>query len=281
MRVGVNPLRNSAAPVKAPGVVAAVITHLPELTGYHKERLAIVKACLNSMRDNAGMRCSILVWDNGSCGELREWLIRSFHAQYLMWAPNAGKGAAKSAILRMFPAETLVSISDDDMLFFPGWLYEQVKLARAFPNVGAVTGYPCRSMMQHNKATLAWAKEAGCRVETGRFIPEEWEVEYAESLGMNVESFLEENQKKEETRIEYQGMLAYAGAHHCQALYPAGRVAPLARWDGMASGGELPWDEAIDQAGLLRLATMDRLCTHMGNKIDPKLEADLKGMGLL
>lgn len=282
MRVGVNPLRHSVAPVNAPDVVAAVITHLPELTGYHKERLAIVKACLNSMRDNAGIRCSILVWDNGSCEALKEWLRDHYHAQFQMWGPNIGKSSAKAAILRMFPPETIVGISDDDMLFYPGWLDEQVKLACAFPNVGTVTGYPCRSMMQHNESTLAWARTCGeAKIETGQFIPDEWEIDYAVSTGMDPQSWLAEIKKKQDTRIEYRGMKAYATSHHCQAIYPAGQVAPLTAWDKMATAGELVWDEAIDRAGLLRLATVDRLSEHMGNHIDPKLEGKLKEMGLL
>lgn len=281
MRTGMNPLRNSAAPAKAPGVIATVITHLPNQTGYHKERLAIVKGSLLSMRENAGIKCAILVWDNGSCDELRDWLINKYRPTYLMLVPNIGKGAAKAGILRTFPPETIIGISDDDMLFYRGWLDEQVKLIHHYPNVGAVTGYPCRSMMKNNGSTLSWAKENSCEIKTGRFMPDEWEIDYAESTGMDPQAWLEETQRDLDTLIEYQGMKAYATAHHCQAVYIAGKMAPLTAWDSMAAAAEGPWDEAIDKAGLLRLATVERLCRHMGNSIDPKLRKELEGMGLL
>jgi len=281
MRVGVNPLRYSMAPDKAPKVVAAVITHLPNQSGYHKERLAIVKACLNSMRENARMECAMMVWDNGSCDELKDWLVKQYRPTSLVLSPNIGKGSARTGILRMFPENTIVGISDDDMLFYPGWLDEQVKLIKHFPNVGAVTGYPCRKMMKNNTSTLKWADENACVITKGRSIPDEWETDYAVSVEYDPQEWLDFTKEDLDTLIEYQGVKAYATAHHCQAVYVAGRVAPMTSWDSMASAADGPWDEAIDQAGMLRLATVDRLCRHMGNSIDPKLKAELENKGLL
>jgi hypothetical protein len=281
MRVGLNPLRNAIAPDKVPKVVAAVITHLPNQSGYHKERLAIVKACLNSMRENAGMKCAVMVWDNGSCDELKEWLVKQYRPTSLVLSPNIGKGSARTCILRMLPESTIVGISDDDMLFYPGWLDEQVKLIKHFPNVGAVSGYPCRRMMKNNTSTLKWADENGCNITKGRSIPDEWEMDYAESVELNPQEWTDFTKDDLDVLIEYQGVKAYATAHHCQAVYVAGRVAQLAAWDSMAVTVEGPRDEEIDQAGMLRLATVDRLCRHMGNVIDPKLKAELGEMGLL
>jgi hypothetical protein len=281
MRVGVNPLRDSMAPDKAPKVVAAVITHLPNQIGYHKKRLAIVKACLQSMRENAGMKCDVMVWDNGSCNELKDWLVSSYHPSYMMLSPNIGKGSAKAGILRMFPENTMVGISDDDMLFYPGWLDEQVKLIRHFPNVGAVSGYPCRRMIKNNSSTLKWADENGAAVTIGRSIPDEWEIDYAVSIEYDPQEWLDFTKDDTDTMIEYLGVKAYATAHHCQAVYVAGRVVGLTNWDSMAAAAEGPWDEAIDQAGMLRLATVERMSRHMGNIIDPKLKSELESMGLL
>lgn len=280
MRIGVNPLRNSMAPNKAPKVVAAVITHLPNQIGYHKERLAIVKACLNSMRENASMKCAVMVWDNGSCNELKDWLVSNYRPEYLVLSPNIGKGSAKAGILRMFPADTIVGISDDDMLFYRGWLDDAVKLIKHFPNVGAVSGYPCRRMMKNNISTLKWAEENGAVITNGRSIPDEWETDYAVSVEQDPEEWLDFTRDDLDTLIEYQGVKAYATAHHCQAVYVAGRVASLATWDSMAAAAEGPWDEAIDQAGMLRLATMERMSRHMGNIIDPKLRSELESMEL-
>lgn len=281
MRVGVNPLRNSMAPDKAPKIVASVITHLPNQIGYHKERLAIVKACLNSMRENAGMKCAVMVWDNGSCNELKDWLLSNFRPTYLVLSPNIGKGSAKAGILRMFHEDTIVGISDDDMLFYKGWLDDAVKLIKHFPNVGAVSGYACRRMMKNNISTLKWAEENGTVITNGRSIPDEWETDYAVSVEQDPEEWLDFTKDDLDTSIEYQGVKAYATAHHCQAVYVAGRVASLAAWDSMAAAAEGPWDEAIDQAGMLRLATMERMSRHMGNIIDPKLRSELESMGLL
>ena len=69
MRVGHNPnLSKSGAAL--PGMVAVVVTHLPNMQGYHAERMPIIQTCLSSLRANAGIDLPVLVWDNGSCEAL-------------------------------------------------------------------------------------------------------------------------------------------------------------------------------------------------------------------
>jgi glycosyltransferase involved in cell wall biosynthesis len=243
--------------------------------------MKIVRACLSSMRKHAGMDCNILIWDNGSCDELNQWMEQEYKPDYLVFSPNIGKDSARAAILNIFPEETIIGISDDDMLFYPGWLDEQVKILKHFPNVGVVSGYPCRAMMQNNENTLKWAKENGCTIKEGRFIPNEWEFDYAVSVQENPIDWIYYTKQRQDTIIEYQGMQAYATSHHCQAVHVAGRVRGLAKWDGRSISNEKPWDQSIDKAGMLRLATVQRLSRHMGNVIDPKLEEELTEMKLL
>ena len=74
MRVGTNPNRHATVNGYA-SIVLSVITHLPTLDGYHEKRLDVIKACLESMRINAGDNAyQVLVWDNGSCPKLLDWL---------------------------------------------------------------------------------------------------------------------------------------------------------------------------------------------------------------
>src|SRR3990167_4274666 len=133
MRVGHNPLTGQrVAPM--PDIVGIVITHLPSLTqGYHARRLEIVQTCLNSMRNGAGRDLPICVYDDGSVPELIDWLQNDFRPEYLIQSPNHGKSSARTGAVRMFPADTVVCVRDDDMLYYPGWLEPQLELLRAFP----------------------------------------------------------------------------------------------------------------------------------------------------
>lgn len=264
MRVGRNPLINREAPAHFPDVLLAVITHLPNSEGYHRERFAIVKNCIRSLIATSGGN-SILVWDNGSSAEFANWLTTWLEPDYLTLSPNIGKEAARAAILNMVPPDTIVALCDDDMLFEVGWLDAHLQLLKGFPNVGAVSGFPNRfSFGWGIDATLQWARD-NALLEQGRFIPEQYESDYARSIGVKPERLAEINKDKQDYRVTYNGMTAYTQASHCQFVCVAGKIAPLCDYSKGALGDEQPFDKAIDTAGLLRLTTTTRYVKHMGN----------------
>jgi|GEM_PF-3288445 len=78
MRIGNNPMRGKPIQHTMPGEVATVTTHLPNQEGYHAQRLEVVQTCLKSMR-NGAPGIPVMVWDNGSCQELRDWLLDDFN----------------------------------------------------------------------------------------------------------------------------------------------------------------------------------------------------------
>lgn len=282
MRLGFNPNRNKPAPVHVPPVVAGVISHLPNQDGYHAGRLEIVQKSLVSLRQNAGAAHKTFVWDNGSCDELRRWLMYDYQPDYLFLSPNTGKSFARSAVLKMFPPETIIAMADDDMLYYPGWLAAQIAVLEHFPNAGQVTGYPSRLMgTLDNENTLAWAKK-NANVSTGEMLPQAWEDDFAWSVGMTPAIWRAQSKslKTRECLIIYKGMKAWGMSHHCQFVCYAGRLANVAPVTERATGNERMFDDAVDKAGLLRLATYDRYTRHMGNVLDEDLLKELERLGL-
>lgn len=278
MRVGQNPNRQEKAEA-LPEMVAAVITHLPHMEGYHRERLEIIQICLRSMRQNAGMRLAFMVWDNGSCAELREWLQNVFRPEFLILAPNVGKDGARASMVNMLQVGTVVCFSDDDMLFYPGWLKPQLELLQGWPHVGAVSGYPVRTQFRWGTdTTLAWAEEYA-KVEYGRFIPEEWERDFCDSVGREWNFHVTYTKKDRDALITFNGQQAYGTAHHCQLVAYAERIGPFCTNDGWSISDEKVFDQMVDRAGFLRLTTTERLCRHMGNVMDGKLRGEVKDLG--
>ena len=267
MRIGTNPL-NKQKVNPLPSVVICVITHLPELTGYHEKRLEVVATSLTAARKNAGIEgAAFLVWDNGSCEKLRRWL-KKFAPDFLILSPNVGKSTARTAIGRMFPPETILAIADDDIFYYPGWLEKQIKVLNYFPGVSLVTGYPVRTSFRWgNENTLKWAKHNAHTVN-GRFIPEDWERDFCMSIGRDWEYHYQSSLKDTETKIKYKGMEVYATGHHCQFVTRAKFLQKFPQWDGEAMADEKPFDTAMDRMGL-RLCTLDRLTRHIGNVIGP------------
>jgi hypothetical protein len=66
-------------------------------------------------------------------------------------------------------------------------------------------------------------------------------------------------------RITYHGVQAYAMSQHCQFVCYPERVEPLIEWTDRVMQDEIPWDKAVDIAGLLRLSTVERYTRHLGN----------------
>lgn len=280
-REGTNPLKGKTVG-KQPAVVACVITHLPELTGYHNNRMQVIQTSLTSLRNNAVLKIPVMVWDNGSCDAFRDWLIKSFKPEYLVMSPNVGKTSARSAIPRMFPPQVVVGIADDDMLYYPNWLQPQLDLLKSFPNVGAVSGYPVRTQARWgNASTIEFANRMG-KLEVGRFIPEQWDRDFCTSIGRDYEGFhVNYTKDDKDYLITYKGKKAYAMAHHCQFIAYAGRIADLTQWTDDALAPEQAFDKAMDVAGMLRLTTTDRLTRHMGNVLDPDLKHECRRIGAL
>lgn len=274
MRVGTNP--NRAADVKgfAP-VVVTVITHLPNVTtAYHAKRLEVIQACLRTMRDGANIEHTFCVWDNGSLPELRNWIQYDFKPDMFVQSANVGKINARTALTRMFPPDTIMTFSDDDMLFYRDWLRPQIEILQHFPNVASVTGYPVRTSFRWgNDNTLAWARKNG-KLESGRFLPQEWEDDFAVSVGRDINWHKEYTVKDIDWRVTYKGMKAYATGHHCQFIGYAGQVAKACVYDHQTMADEKPFDIRMDAVGL-RLATVGRHARHMGNVIDEKLRSEL------
>lgn len=263
-----NPLRGAKA-TALPPVIGCVITHLPFFSGYHRDRMDVVKTCLITMRERAEIPLPIYVWDNDSHPHFREWLLDEYKPEYLTLSPNIGKASARSSIARTFPPSTVLCISDDDVYYYPGWLKPQMELLQGFPNVGVVSACPVRTQFRWGiKSTLAWA-EKNAILKSGRFISEEYDRDFCISIGRDYKFHLQSSKKDLDYLIEYNGLKAYATAHHFQFIALAGRIEYIVQWDGEAISDERKFDRAIDEEGYLRLTTVERYTRHIGNVMEP------------
>lgn len=269
MRVGSNP-NKGANTDNFEKVILTVVTHLPNTTtAYHSKRLEVIQTCLTTMREGAHVEHSFVVWDNGSIPELRRWLQYDFKPDMLMLSENIGKTAARTSLFRMVPPDSIVAYSDDDIYFYDDWLTPQMELLQHFPNVAAVTGYPVRTAFRWGiENTLAWARRTkGAKLEEGKFIPREWEDDFAVSIGRDPKWHAEYSANDVDYRVTYKGVQAYCTAHHCQFIGMADKVGRVLGYDNKAMGDEKPFDIALDKIGL-RLATTQRLTRHIGNVLD-------------
>lgn len=275
MRIGENPNRHAQAQGYKP-FVASAVTHLPNFEGYHEHRFEVVKTSLTTMRENAGLDCDILIWDNGSCQEFRDWLLDEYKPTGVVLSPNVGLTSARAGLLRIVPPTTIIGLADDDMYYYPNWFKASVDLMKQFPNVGQVSGWPVRTQMRWgNRTTLEWARRYAV-LEMGKFIPEQWDRDFCTSIGREWDFHVHYTKKDMDKRITYQGHQAYAVAHHCQFVCKAENLVEILRQNKEAMSDDKVLDNAVDGAGYLRLTTIDRYVRHIGNVLDDELKPKRK-----
>ncbi len=270
MRIGQNPAKFVQNVSRPERITAAVLSYIPFLSGYYAEALDVLKACLSSLRNSPGLPFDLMVFDNGSCRETRDFLIGEREAgrvQYLLLSDrNVGKGGAWNVIFAGAPGE-IIAYSDSDVLFSPSWLSRSVEILEAFPNVGMVTARPFRTPPEYFQGTIAWAR-AHAHLEEGQFIPWQTFLEFNLSLGQTEAHNRRVYAESRDWRIHHAGVSAFAGASHWQfTAYKSTlqRFLPFDMDKPMGQVREL--DRRINEAGLLRLMVSDPLAMNMSNTL--------------
>ena len=270
MRKGQNPAKFVKDVAKPERITAAMLTYIPFLSGFYEETLDVLKVSLDSMRKDAGLPFDLLVFDNGSCPEARDYLIQEKEAgriQYLILSEkNVGKGGAWNVILAGAPGE-IIAYADSDVLFSPNWLARSVEILETYPNVGMVTARPYRTPPERYSATLDWAIE-NATLENGQFIPWETFLEFNLSLGQTEEENREVYSDTKDWKITYNGVTAMVGASHWQFTAYKSRLQQFLPFDMSRPMGEVKQlDQRMNEAGLLRLMVSDPLAMNMSNTL--------------
>ncbi len=272
MRVGQNPAKFVSEVARPERITLAVLNYIPFQSGFYAETLEVLKVCLQSARTDAGLPFDLMVFDNGSCAEVQDWLLteqREGYIQYLLLsAKNLGKGGAWNQIFGGAPGE-IIAYADSDVLFYPGWLSRSVEILETFPRVGMVTARPFRTSPEFYSSTLAWAgAEPGAQLERGQFIPYQTFMEFDLSLGQSEEEIRQHYETSEDVRITFRGISAMAGGSHWQFLARKDVLAQFLPFSMDRPMGQVKQlDQRMNEAGYLRLMPVEPYAMNMSNTL--------------
>ena len=272
MRKGQNPAKFVKEVAKPERITAAMLAYIPFISGFYAETLDVLKVSLDSMRKDAGLPFDLMVFDNGSCPEARDYLIKEKEEgriQYLILSEkNVGKGGAWNVILAGAPGE-IIAYADSDVLFSPNWLARSVEILETYPNVGMVTARPFRTPPEFYSATLAWARDAdAATLEEGQFIPWETFLEFNLSLGQTEEENVKVYAETRDWRVDYKGVTTIAGGSHWQFTAFKSTLQQFLPFDMSRPMGQVrQLDQRMNEAGLLRLMVSDPLAMNMSNTL--------------
>lgn len=270
MRKGQNPAKfvgNVATPER---ITVAILNYIPFVSGFYEHMPQVLHACLDSVRQNTTLPFDLLVFDNGSCPEVRDYLLSEQdkgRIQYLILSEkNLGKGGAWNMILAGAPGE-IIAYADNDVLFHQGWLARSLELLEGFPNVGMVTARPFRTRMEWCTSTLRWAEEdPDARLERGQFVRWEDYRDFNLSLGADEETIRQRYAETDDIHIHYRGLTAQVGASHWQFVAWKHVLQEFLPFDMNRPMGQVrQLDERVDAAGYLRLMVTEPLTMNMSN----------------
>ncbi len=272
MRIGQNPAKFVKEVAKPARITVAVLNYIPFLSGFYADSLEVLKVCLNSIRESADLPFDLLVFDNGSCEEARQYLLDEHQAgriQFLILSEkNLGKGGAWNVILAGAPGE-IVAYTDSDAYFYPGWLSRSVQILEAYPKVGMVTARPFRTNEAFLTSTVEWGKSSpDVKVETGMIIPFEVFREFDLSLGQSEEEIRQHYNTTQDVHLEYGGVPAIAGASHWQFTAYKSVLQDFLPFSMDRPMGQVrQLDQRMNEAGYLRLMVTDPLAMNMSNTL--------------
>lgn len=277
MRAGQNPAKFlESQPGKVQKVTVAVLTYIPSLQGYFAQSLDVLKLCLQSLRENTTVDYDLMVFDNASGEETRGYL-QSQHSDGLidflfLSDRNLGKGKAWDLIFGAAPGE-IIAYADSDVYFEPGWMKNGLELLKTFPRVGMVTCRPMRTYKEGHSATLEWAEtDSEAEIERGQLM--DWETfrEHDVSLGQGEQQVRERFESTQDALISYRNVEAFAGAAHWQFVaYKEVLQSFLPLGIERTLGDDRKLDDALNQAGYLRLMTTNPFVRHLGNTLPQDL----------
>lgn len=278
MRIGQNPAKFVKTVAQPERITVAVLNYIPLLSGYYADLLNVLKAHLSSLHADAGLPFDLMLFDNGSCKEVQQFLLDEFNKgniEYLLLSQkNLGKGGAWNILFGGAPGEIL-AYTDNDVLFSKNWLKESVTLLETYPNVGMVTARPFRTNPDFYTATVQWAaRNRDVTAERGSLIKWEDFRDFDLSLGQSLEEIEKRFKETEDIRLTYKGLQAFAGASHWQfTAYKKVLQSYLPFTMDRPMGQVKQLDQRMNADGHLRLMTALPLAMNMSNQVNVPADA--------
>ena len=270
MRIGVNPAKKDFVEVDDVYHRIIIPVYIPNLEGYFKESLAVLKLCLNSLYSTIHSKTRISVASNGCCKEVNDFLKHEFvdnriDELYLIKS-SIGKINSLYKILNSVK-EPIITITDADVLFSNGWQEAVEKIFIDYPKSGMVSPFSNTKGFRQLTANIYFDNLLNNNIKVSEVKDPEALTHFAKSI--NNEEFYKEIHKNKSIIYQKKGKTkAIIGAAHFVASYKRD-VFDLYKYQSnlkkLSSGEQKFLDTPPVSKGLWKLSTYRNYVYHMGN----------------
>lgn len=273
MRIGQNPAKSVRTVTQPEDVTVAILNYIPTMGGYYAQSLEVLEVCLNSVWENTQIPYDLMVFDNGSCPPVREFLQdaqKDGKIQFLVLSEkNYGKAGAWNFIFNAAPGK-YIAYADGDVFHHPGWLEPQIRLLEKYQNTGMVTGMPMWTPEEFSTATISWAEQSeNVILMRGKYLDWEDYWKHSRSLGADEKKARDHYETIESLVVKDHNNQLFVGAAHFQFVASKAVLQEILPIPSERPMGEVRMlDIALNEAGYLRFCTPDWWVEHMGNRID-------------
>lgn len=276
MRLGYNPNKDQELEQSDYDHQIIVPVHIPHLEDYFKDAQKILEISLQSIKNTTHKRSYISVVNNGSCKEIAiflDALKRDHIVHEVIHTVAIGKLNAilKGIIGQNFP---LITITDADIIFKPGWQQETVDIFNSFPKCGMVGLIPQFNMFSTFCSSLLFDTFFNKKAEFIKVKEPEEMRKFYQSLGWK----MQENHNYLQYALAItgeDGATAYFGSSHVVATYRAEIFAELPKNFNFKMGGntESYFDRLPQEMDLWKLTTLQNFAYHLGNSWEAWMES--------
>lgn len=274
MRVGVSDTKNLGPGLALRRHRIILPIYIPRLSGYFKDALEIVSLCLESLRLTAGASVSVTLVANQCADEavalLQRHYDRGWIDQLLINRANGGRIDAVVSVARG-AHESILTLSDSDVLFKAGWVEAIEQLMDTFPECGMASVVPHPgTAWHHTSATVLGGLLTG-ELGVAKVVSDDDIDRFGHSIGMP--EWVKPDQRARQVIVTRNGAIACVGCGHFLFTIRKDVLAempsePCDRPLG-AGSDEIWYDRPADLGGYWRLATPKAHAYHMGNVPEP------------
>lgn len=285
-RVGKHPLKVTGMVdhVTPAPITIVTIVYIPMQEGYWENSLAVLKKFFESLMAHTPSPFDVMVFDNGSCKEVKDYLIelqREGKIQYLILSiVNLKKLGALDFLLSTAPGE-IIAYADSDVYFLPGWLESSLDILNTYPEAGKVTACPLLvGDATRFSAYLQASQDSSIEVQSGLLIPDQFILAHQLSLGESEKRISIRSEERIDVLLNRRGCKAFLSGADFQFVIKkevAEKMLPLVIEDPKDYYDPIYspiLEKKLDAAGYWKLTTPDYLVHHMGNNL-PDLDKEI------